>query len=52
MLSLDGVMYQLNRLLLPVLQVNPMDLTNLSQLATIGCQSVDLRIYDQLVGVY
>jgi hypothetical protein len=27
-------------------------LTNLSQLATIGCQSVDLRIYDQLVGVY
>lgn len=51
MLGLDGVMYQLNRLLWPVRQTNPMDLTNLPQLANVGCQSVDLSIYDQLVGV-
>jgi hypothetical protein len=51
MLGLDGVMYQLNRLLWPVCQTNPIDLTNLPQLSNVGCQSVDLSIYDQLVGV-
>lgn len=51
MLGLDRVMYQLHRLLLPVPHTDPIDLTNLPQLAKVGCQSVDLSIYDQLVRV-
>jgi hypothetical protein len=51
MMGLDGVMYHLQRLLIPVPQTNPINLTNLPQLANVGGQPVDLNIYDQLVGV-
>jgi hypothetical protein len=51
MMGLDGVMYHLQRLLMPVPQINPINLANLPQLANVGCQPVDLNIYDQLVGV-
>ena len=51
MMGLDGVMYYLQRSLMPVPQINPINLANLPQLANVGCQPVDLNIYDQLVGV-
>jgi hypothetical protein len=48
---LDGVLYQLQWLAAPIPQIAPLDLSKLPQLANIGCQPVDLHIYDQLVGV-
>jgi hypothetical protein len=49
MMGLDGVMYQLQRLVTSTPQIDPLDLRNLPQLANIGCQSVDLRLYNQLL---
>jgi len=51
MMGLDGVIYQLQRLAAPMPQIVPLNLSKLPQLANIGCQPVDLQIYDQLVGV-
>jgi hypothetical protein len=51
MLNLDGVMYHLQRLSSPILPTNPLDLRNLPQLAGIGCQPVDLQVYNQLLEV-
>ncbi len=49
MMGLDGVMYQLQRLVTSTPQIAPLDLRNLPQLANIGCQAVDLRLYNQLL---
>jgi len=49
MMGLDGVLYQLQRLLLPAPQLDPLDLSTLPELANIGCQAVDLRLYNQLL---
>jgi len=49
MMGLDGVMYHLQRLVAPTPQIALLDLSNLPQLANIGCQSVDLRLYNQLL---
>jgi transposase len=51
MMGLDGVMYQLQWLAAPIPQIVPLDLSKQPQLANIGCQPVDLHIYDQLVGI-
>jgi hypothetical protein len=51
MMGLDGVMYQLQRLVISPPQIAALDLSKLPQLANIGCQPVNLNIYDQLVGV-
>jgi hypothetical protein len=51
MMGLDGVMYQLQRLVTYTPQIAPLDLSKLPQLLNIGCQPVNLNIYDQLVGV-
>jgi hypothetical protein len=51
MLGLDGVMYQLQWLAAPMPPMTPLDLSKLPQLANLGCQPVNLSIYDQLVGV-
>lgn len=52
MMGQDGVMYQLQRLITPVPQMNALDLSNLPQLANIGCQAVDLCLYNQLLEVH
>lgn len=51
MLNLDGVMYHLKRLSTPIPMTKPLDLSHLPQLADIGCQPVDLQLYNQLLGV-
>lgn len=51
MRSLDGVMYHLQRLTSPVFPTNSLDLSHLPQLAEVGCQPVDLQVYNQLLGV-
>jgi len=51
MMGLDGVMYQLQWLAVPTPPMAPLDLSKLPQLANLGCQPVNLKIYDQLVGV-
>jgi len=50
MMGLDGVLYQLNRSILPDPPINPLNMTAFPQLAAIGCQPVDLHLYDQLIG--
>lgn len=50
MMGLDGVMYHLQRLVEPVLQIPAINLSSLPLLENVGCQPVDLHIYDQLVG--
>jgi hypothetical protein len=49
MMGLDGVMYQLQRLVASTPQIDPLDLSHIPQLANIGCQGVDLRLYNQLL---
>jgi transposase len=49
MLGLDGVLYQLQRLVTATPPADPLDLSHLPQLANIGCQAVDLRQYNQLL---
>jgi hypothetical protein len=49
MMGLDGVMYQLQRLVMSAPPITPLDLSKLPQLANVGCQPVNLNIYDQLV---
>ena len=49
MMGLDGVMYQLQRLVTSTPQIDALDLSNLPQLANIGRQAVDLRLYNQLL---
>lgn len=51
MLSLDGVRYHLQRLSDPIPLSNPLDLTLFPQLGDIGCQPVDLQLYNQLLEV-
>jgi hypothetical protein len=51
MLNLDGVMYHLQRLTSPLHSIEPLDLSHLPQLADIGCQPVDLQVYNQLLEV-
>jgi hypothetical protein len=51
MMGLDGVMYQLQRLVMSAPPITPLDLSKLPQLANVGCQPVNLNIYDQLVGM-
>jgi hypothetical protein len=51
-MGLDGVMYHLQRSFTPVPQIQPINLSNLPLLANVGCQPVDLHIYDQLKGVH
>jgi hypothetical protein len=51
MLNLDGVRYHLKRLSTPLPMTRPLDLSHLPQLADIGCQPVDLQLYNQLLGV-
>ena len=51
MQNLDGVMYHLQRLTSPILLTNSLDMSQLPQLADIGCQPVDLQLYNQLLGV-
>ena len=51
MLNLDGVMYHLQRLSSPLPLAGPLDLSHLPQLADIGCQPVDLQVYNQLLEV-
>ena len=51
MLSLDGVRYHLQQLSSPIPLTGTLDLSHLSQLADIGCQPVDLQLYNQLLGV-
>jgi transposase len=50
--SLDGVQYHLNRLTRPLPEPAPLDLSHLPQLAEMGCQPVDLQVYNQLLGVH
>ena len=50
-MSLDGVMYYLQQLTNPLPSPRALDLSCLPQLATIGCQPVDLQVYNQLLGV-
>ena len=49
MLNLDVVMYHLQRLSTPLPSAGPLDLSHLPQLADIGCQPVDLQVYNQLL---
>jgi hypothetical protein len=48
--SLDGVQYQLNRLLECDLPIHPLDLQAFPELRRIGKQPVDLTAYDLLLG--
>jgi hypothetical protein len=50
-MSLDGVMYHLQQLTNPLPSPCALDLSCLPQLATVGCQPVDLQVYNQLLGV-
>jgi transposase len=49
--SLDGVLYQLQKISSPQPSTKPLDLSRLPQLANIGCQPVDLQVYNQLLEV-
>jgi len=49
--NLDGVMYELQKLSTPLHSVERLDLSGLPQLADIGCQPVDLQVYNQLLEV-
>jgi transposase len=49
MLNLDGVLYHLQQISSPTHSTNPLDLSHLPQLADIGCQPVDLQVYNQLL---
>jgi hypothetical protein len=49
--SLDGVKYYLLQQFCPLPATGPLDLSHLPHLASIGCQPVDLQIYNQLLGV-
>ena len=49
MFSLDGVKYHLQQCLNPLPSATPLDLSFFPQLADIGCQPVDLQIYNQLL---
>jgi transposase len=49
--SLDGVLYELHQLSHPFHAAERMDLSALPQLAEIGCQPVDLQLYNQLLEV-
>jgi hypothetical protein len=49
--TLDGVMYELQKLSTPLHSVERLDLSGLPQLADIGCQPVDLQVYNQLLEV-
>jgi len=51
MLSLDGVRYHLQQLSSPIPLNGTLDLSHLPQLADIGCQPVDLQLYNQLLEV-
>ena len=51
-MGLDGVMYHLQRSFTSVPQLQPINLSNLPLLANVGCQPVDLHIYEQLMGVH
>jgi transposase len=51
MLNLDGVLYHLQRLSSSLPSIDPLDLSHLPQLADIGCQPVDLQVYNQLLEV-
>jgi transposase len=51
MMGLDGVMYQLQRLITPMHQMDSLDLRDFPQLVNIGCQAVDLCLYNQLLEV-
>lgn len=51
MLSLDGVSYHLQRLSTPPPLTHSLDLSYLPHLADIGCQPVDLQVYNQLLEV-
>jgi hypothetical protein len=51
MLNLDGVMYHLQLLSTPQSSTGSLDLSHLPQLADIGCQPVDLQVYNQLLEV-
>ena len=51
MMSLDGVRYHLQQLSSPIPLNGTLDLSHLPQLADIGCQPVDLQLYNQLLGV-
>jgi transposase len=50
-MSLDGVMYHLQQFSNPLPSPCLLDLSCLPQLATVGCQPVDLQVYNQLLGV-
>jgi transposase len=50
-MSLDGVIYYLQQLTNPLPPTHTLDLSHLPQLAAIGCQPVDLQVYNQLLGV-
>jgi transposase len=51
MMNLDGVMYHLQRYSCPLPSTDPLDLSHLPQLADVGCQPVDLQLYNQLLEV-
>jgi len=51
MLSLDGVLYHLQKLSSTLHSVEPLNLSCLPQLADIGSQPVDLQVYNQLLEV-
>lgn len=48
--SLDGVKYHLQQQLQPLPSALPLDLSRFPQLVEVGCQPVDLGIYNQLLG--
>jgi transposase len=51
MMGLDGVLYHIQRLSSPSLATEPLDLCHIPQLANIGCQPIDLQMYNQLLEV-
>lgn len=51
MFSLDGVKYHLQQQLAPLPAALPLDLSQFPQLRAVGCQPVDLQIYNQLLEV-
>jgi transposase len=51
MFSLDGVKYHLQQALQPQPSALPLDLSPFPKLAAVGCQPVDLQIYNQLLEV-
>jgi len=51
MMGLDGVMYHIQRLSSSSHSTNPLDLSCIPQLADIGCQPVNLQLYNQLLEV-